>query len=95
LPKKEVEVLYLLLKYGKNGARRLAGLEIRCEWMEKNIVFCLLFVGFQGIIENKLKVRGRGASWVSLRHESGGNSEVFVRAERKMADSQVSRKRNR
>ena len=82
------------MKYGEYGTRRLAGLEIRCEWMEKNIVFCLLFVGFQGIIENKLKVWGRRASRVSVRHGSGG-SEVFVRAKRKMADSQVSRKRDR
>jgi len=67
------------MKYGKNGPRRLADLEIRCEWMEEDVVVCLLFVGFQGIVENKLKVRGRTASLVSVRHESGE-----TRAKRKM-----------
>jgi len=53
-----IEFLYALLKYGKNGAGRLAGLELSCEWMGKKIVLCVLFVGFQGIIENKLEICG-------------------------------------
>ena len=64
MPKKEG--VYLLLKYGENGARRMAGLELSCEWMGKKIDFCLLFVGFQGIIENKLEVGGQRASRVSV-----------------------------
>jgi len=53
---RSIEFLYLLLEYDENGARRLAGLELGCEWMGKKIVFCLLFVGLQGVIENKLEV---------------------------------------
>ena len=56
----------------------MAGLELGDEWMGKKIAFCLLFVGFQGIVENKLKVGGLRASRVSKRHKSGGNSRLFV-----------------
>jgi len=58
-----------MLKYGENGARRLAGLELRREWMRKQIVLCVFFVGFQGVVENKLKVGGRGTRMVGLGHE--------------------------
>jgi len=54
-----VEFLDLLLEYNKNGAGGLAGLELGCEGMGKNIVPCVLFIGFQGIVEYKLEVRGR------------------------------------
>ena len=53
-----MELLYLLLKHDENRAGRLAGLELDCEWMGKKVFLCLLFVCFQGIIENKLKVGG-------------------------------------
>ena len=81
----------MLLKYGEDGAGRLASLELSCEWMGKNIVLCVLFVGSQGIIENKLEIGGGGARRVSMRHE-GGDSEVFVREKRKMAESQIGKK---
>jgi len=48
--------LYLLLKHDENGAGRLAGLELGCKWMGEKVVLGLLFVGFQGIIENEMKV---------------------------------------
>jgi len=48
--------LYLLLKHDENGAGRLAGLELGCEWMGKKVVLCLLFVYFEGVIKNKLEV---------------------------------------
>jgi len=28
-----------------------------CEWMRKKVVLGLLFVGFEGVVENKLEVR--------------------------------------
>lgn len=40
--------------------------------MEKNIVFCVLFVGLQGINENMLKVCGRWAGRESVGHKNGG-----------------------
>ena len=51
-----VEFLYLLLKHVENGAGRLAGLELGCEWMGEKVVLGLLFVGFQGVTKNKLEV---------------------------------------
>ena len=51
-----MELLYLLLKHDENGAGRLAGLELGCEWMGKKVVVCLLFEGLQGVTQNKLKV---------------------------------------
>ena len=51
-----MEMLYLLLKHGENGAGRLAGLELGCERMGKKVLLCLLFVGFQGITESELEV---------------------------------------
>ena len=53
---RSIEPLHLLLKYDENGARRLASLELGREWMSNKIVFCLLFVGFQGATENELEV---------------------------------------
>ena len=52
--------------------------------MRKVIVLCAVFAGFQGIIENELKVKGRRAGRVGVRHESG--MEEFARAERTIAD---------
>ena len=79
----------MLLKYGEDGARRLAGLELRREWMRKQIVLCVLFVGFQGVVENKFKVEGRGARMVGLGHECvRGVAAVCV--EKKMVNSWVS-----
>jgi len=49
------------------------GAELRVDG--KKIDFCLLFVDFQGIIENKLEVGGRGASRVSLGHKNEGRCE--------------------
>jgi hypothetical protein len=48
----------------------LAGLELDCEWMGKEIVLCALFVDFQGIVKNELKIGRRGTSRVSVRHEN-------------------------
>jgi hypothetical protein len=62
----------LLLKYGENGARRLAGLELSCEWVGKKIILRMLLVGFQSIIENELEVLGRGACGVSVGHMNEG-----------------------
>ena len=51
-----MELLHLLLKHIENGAGRLTGLELGCEWMGKKVVLCLLFVGFQGVTKSKLEV---------------------------------------
>ena len=69
-----MEVLYLLLKHVKNGAGRLAGLELGCEWMGKKVMLCLFFVGFQSVDKNKLEVwrRGRVAGRAGVRHKCGG-----------------------
>jgi len=57
--------------------------------MGKKIAFCMFFVGFQGVVKNKLKVVGRVARMVSLRHECvRGVSNV--RVEKKMVNSWVS-----
>jgi len=53
-----VELLNLLLKDVENAARRVAVLELGSEWVGAKILFRASFVRFQGIIENKLKVRG-------------------------------------
>jgi hypothetical protein len=47
-----IEVLDLLVKQGKNGARRVAGLELGGEWVRKEVLLCLLFVCFQGMAKN-------------------------------------------
>ena len=47
----------------------MAGLELRREGMEKQVVLCARFVGFQGVVKNKLKAVGRGVRIVGLRHE--------------------------
>jgi hypothetical protein len=79
-----------VLKYSKNGDRRLAGLELRRKWMGKQIVFCVLFlVGFQGIVKNTSKVMGRGTRMVSLRHGCVRGVSV-VRVEKKMVYSWIS-----
>jgi hypothetical protein len=44
-------MLNLLLKDSKNGSGRLAGLELRGEWMCTKILLCMLFVGVQGVID--------------------------------------------
>jgi len=54
----------------------------------KQIVFCTFFVGLQGVVKNKLKVMGRGASMVSLRHES--ECVRAVRVGKKMVNFWVS-----
>ena len=51
----------MLLKYGENRVRRLAGLELRREWIGKQVVFYALFVDLQGAVKDKLKVVRRGA----------------------------------
>ena len=82
-----MEVLYLLLKHVENGAGRLTGLKLGCEWMGKKVVLCLLFVGFQSVTKNKLEVWRRGASRMRVRHEC--EREILVcteSAERRMAD---------
>ena len=52
---RSIEFLYLLLKHVENGAGRLAGLELGCEWMGEKVVLGFLFVGFQGVTKNKLE----------------------------------------
>ena len=39
------------MKYGENGGGRVAGLELGSEWVGKEVLFGMLFVGFEGIIE--------------------------------------------
>ena len=84
-----IEFLYLLLKYDENGAGRLAGLELGREWMGKKIALGLLLVGFQGVIENELKVWGGGCSGLSVGHMSRRKEIKFVCAEARTLPSDV------
>jgi hypothetical protein len=47
-----IQLLDLILKHIENAARRVAGLKPASQWVLKDIVFCALLVGFQGIVEN-------------------------------------------
>jgi hypothetical protein len=53
-----IELLDLLSKDVENAARGVAVLELASEWVGEKILLCAFFVGFQGMIENKLKVGG-------------------------------------
>jgi hypothetical protein len=46
----------LLLKNSNNGCWRIAGLQLRGEWMRKQILPRAFFVRIQGIIDQELKV---------------------------------------
>ena len=46
-----IELLDLLLKQGENGGGRVAGLKLGCERMCKEVLFRMIFVHFEGIIE--------------------------------------------
>jgi hypothetical protein len=59
----------LLLKDDKNGIGRIARLELRGERMCKQVVIRALLVFVQGVVEDELKVRGRGGSGLSARHK--------------------------
>jgi hypothetical protein len=48
--------LDLLLEDGKNGGRRVAGLKLGGEGMEKRIFFGALLVGVQRIVDELLKI---------------------------------------
>ena len=63
-----IELLDLLLKYGKNAASRIAGFDPVSERMLKKIVLCAFFVRFQGIVKNWSEV-GRCRSRVTVRHK--------------------------
>jgi len=65
-----IELVDLFLKDGENCAGGIAGLELCGEWVCKKVVFCTLFICFQGVIEDLLEVRRRGGSIlrVSGRH---------------------------
>ena len=47
-----IELLNLLLKHGENGSGRVAGLELGCEGVCEEVLLCMFFVRFQGIIED-------------------------------------------
>jgi hypothetical protein len=53
-----IEFLDLLLKQIENMTGRAAFLELGSKWVITKILFCASFVRSQGIIENKLEVRG-------------------------------------
>lgn len=53
---RSIEAFYSLLKYDENGAWILAALELGGEWMGKRVVLGLRFIGFQGVVENKLEL---------------------------------------
>jgi len=69
----------LLVKDSENCAGRVAVLELGGEWMGKKIFLCALFVCFQSIVEDELKIGGRdggGSSGVRVRHKGGGSEEI-------------------
>jgi hypothetical protein len=51
-----IRPLELLLKKSNNGGRRIAGLQLRGEWMSTQIVLRPSFVRIQGIIEQDWKL---------------------------------------
>ena len=53
-----IELLDLLSKDVENATRGVAVLELGGEWVFEKILFCVLFVRFQGVIEDKLEVGG-------------------------------------
>jgi hypothetical protein len=61
------------LKHGENAAGRIASLELGSERVCKKVLLCASLISFQGVIENRLEVGGRGRSRVSVRHN--GKSE--------------------
>jgi hypothetical protein len=68
----------LLLKNVENAARRVAVLEVGSERVREKVLLCASLVRFQGIIEDKLEVGGRGGSRVSVRHR-GTSGEIARR----------------
>jgi hypothetical protein len=71
-----METLGLLMNDSKNGTGRVARLELGGKWMCKEITFRVLFVLFQSIIKDKLKIWGWGRRGVSVRH--GGVKRMVV-----------------
>jgi hypothetical protein len=65
-----IELLDLLSKDVENATRRAAMLELGSEWVREKILLRTFFVHFQGFIENKTEVGGRGGSRVSVRHKA-------------------------
>ena len=57
------------MEHIKNCGRRVACLELGCEWVRKEVSFCLFLVCPQSIVENCLEVGGRGICRASLGHE--------------------------
>lgn len=53
-----MKLLDLLMNDSKNGAGRLAVLELGDKRMGKKIALCAFFVGLQGIIDYKLEIGG-------------------------------------
>ena len=79
-----IEPLNLFLKDGKNCVGGMTGLELCGEWMCKKVVFCTLFICFQGFIDDLLEVRRRGGSIlrVSGRHRSKCDDLFAMRDDR-------------
>ena len=57
------------MKHGENAAGRIASLELGSERMCKEVILCASLMSFQGVIENRLEVGGRGRSRVGVRHK--------------------------
>jgi len=75
------DFLDLLLKHEEDGTWRVAGLELFGERMGKKILLCTLFICSQGIIDYRIKARGRGGGAVKAGHRIG--REEFVGEEKR------------
>jgi len=76
----------LFPKDGENCVGGMTGLELCGEWMCKKVVLRTLFIGFQGVIDNLLEVRGRGGSSLRVRrrHRYDGDELFAMRDDRWM-----------
>ena len=54
-----MELLDLLLKHSEDATGRVAGLELRGEWVDIKVLLCTSLIRFHGIIEYLLEVGGR------------------------------------
>jgi len=66
-----IQLTDLLLNDSENGGGRVACLKLGGEWMSKEVVLCLFFVCFYGIIENELEVGQREIGRVNRGHMCG------------------------
>ncbi len=76
-----IEFVGFPLKYGKDGFRRVAALNLLCECVASKFFSGLLLVLFQGLIEDWLKIWSGGGGLETGRHRVYCDSETRVQVE--------------